>query len=96
VYIKLVEDHICGRNMQQRWIKLCGEMDVKACVHQYVLPTLMQVLRGNSTVTVQYVDTKTINKAADPSGLWRCSLRAATLSFFCKRHGLPFLQEGTS
>jgi hypothetical protein len=81
---------ICGRNMQQRWILSCGEMEVKVCEHQYVLHKLTQVLRGNSTVTVQYVDTKTINKVAEPSGLWRCSLRAATLSFFCKRHGLPY------
>ena len=71
-------------------------MDVKACVHQYVLPTLTQVLLGNSTVTVQHVDTKIINNVADPSGLWHCSLRAATLSFFCKRHGLHYLQMGTS
>jgi len=42
-------------------------MDV--CVRLYVPHTLTQVLRGNSTVTVQYVDMKTINKVADPSGL---------------------------
>jgi hypothetical protein len=70
-------------------------MDVKACVYQYVLPTPTQVLRGHSTVTVQYVDTKTINKVADPSGLWCCVLRAANFIVFL-RHGLPSLQEGTS